>query len=288
MATGSPIDWTSAWSELAWQHDRPHRPRPSPDASRHGVPSPEPPQAMPNPNKQPPIAVMNGVTGRSNPRCKLAQGRATLEREKAVAEMPMHATYIDVGQLVFISVDLASAEGELAVGLARAMQTSKDGDKDGRFMWFIRKEYCSKERKHTWSKTPTFRVAADPDHPSKPYVTRELLSKVLPLEVKITKNSKKDLPRLDASCVRLLRELCLQRGLFVEEAPRSVYPQSPAVPATATDGEASATTTSKGKRAADEDQRIAHRLQQRKRESGKRRQVIYDDSSANPSDSSSE
>lgn len=84
----------------------------------------------------------------------------------------MHLDRVSVGMLVFIVVDMDSAEGELAIGLARAMQSCEDINGQWRFMWFVRKEWCTKERNcvtmRAWSKSPTFRVAADPCNPSKP------------------------------------------------------------------------------------------------------------------------
>lgn len=220
MIGGLPLSWASAWKELAWCHHRAHKPKstdvqitlsPNKDNSAGAAPTQKPMQTM----DRVPIALANGVTGRSNPLKEKKKAKDKVDRTAAVATMPEHIDGgVRTGQLVFISVDLQYAEGELAVGLARAMESCKEGEGECKFMWFVRNEWCKKDRQHQWSKTPTFRVAADPNNPARPYVTKEPLHKVLPLEVVTTKKSiKKDLPRLDSGCVKMVRELCMQRGL---------------------------------------------------------------------------
>lgn len=160
-----------------------------------------------------PLAVQNGVTGRNYPRKDKSKGTQEIKRRDAVRSLPEHLDAVTVGMLVFICVEKHSAEGELAIGLARAMQNCHT-DGECRFMWFVRKEWCAKERRHKWSNSPTFRVAADPSTPGRPYVTKEKMCKVAPVKVVLTEKSKKDLPRLDAECTRTIKEFCRQRGLL--------------------------------------------------------------------------
>lgn len=216
---GFPQSWESAWNKLAWRHTRAHRPervsRPTGSSSGCALGNDATSSAQAQPTQQElPLEILNGVTGLNNPKKDKVRAKADLDRQKTVGDLPDRVESVTVGTLVFISVELSSAEGELAVGLARAMQSTDKNE--CRFMWFIRKEWCVQPRKHEWSKTPTFRVAADPDDPTKPYITKEPLSKVLPLKVILTKASKANFPRLDANCVRMIKELCLQRDLVVQ------------------------------------------------------------------------
>lgn len=220
MTGGLPLSWEGAWDVLAWRHARPHQranlvvPVAAPIVANLRTPGQDNSKA----SEEIPLAVENGVTGRSNLKKDKIRGMSDVHRKKTVRTLPPHLDHVSVGMLVFIVVDLDSAEGELAIGLARAMQ-SCDGDAECRFMWFVRKEWCTKERKHSWSKSPTFRVAADPSDPSKPYVTKEHLRKVAPVEVVLTQKSKADYPRLDSECVRVLKEFCTQRGLWCPGPP---------------------------------------------------------------------
>lgn len=173
----------------------------------------------------------NGVTGRNNLKKHKSQAKLRAERFKAVQQMPEHARSVKAGELVLISVDVESAEGEVAVGLARALQNCDEGE--CRFLWFVRKEWCRRPRRHEWSKSPTFRVAADPTNAKKRYVTKEPLAKVLPVEVVTTEQSQRDHPRLDANCVRMIKEYCTQRGLVC--APKLA---TPSVDPTTTDDDA--------------------------------------------------
>lgn len=216
MKGGFPQSWDCAWDNLAWRHHRPHRSLPR---ERTTAQEGEPQEATSlgsgstpsHTHREVPISLVNGVTGRNNTKKAKKRDKDELDRHTSVSNLPSHLDKVTTGLLVFICVEVSSAEGELAVGLARAMQTCDTGE--CKFMWFVRKEWCKNPRKHEWSKTPTFRVAADPDHPSKPYVTKEPLSKVLPLDVVLTQKSKQNYPRLDSECVRKLKELCVQRGL---------------------------------------------------------------------------
>lgn len=229
MYHGSPISWETAWRLLAWHHASTQQAQPRAQDGNAAMSKQAvgvPPQNVSDNNGNPapsrkqrevPLAIENGVTGRNHARNAKKKARSAVERQQLVSNLPVHIESVTVGALVFISVDLRFAEGELAVGLARAMQSCDEGE--ARFMWFVRKEWCAKERKHEWSKTPTFQVAADPSNPSKPYVTKEPLRKVLPVKVILTKQCKKDYPRLDVECVRTIREFCVQNGLLNAQMP---------------------------------------------------------------------
>lgn len=227
MADGFPTSWESAWAELAWRHPRAHRPVPEANgaSSTAGVAGQDTTQGKQSTSIAPPqtdlpIAIVNGVSGRNNPRKDKARAMSNADLRALVAAMPAHLDQVKKGMLVFISVDLASAEGEFAIGLARAVADCDSGD--CQFTWFIRKEWCNKERKHKWSKSPTFRLAADPTNAKKAYVTKEPLAKVLPVQVTLTTTSKHNLPRLHADCVRTIRELCVQRGLLCNHEPVTI------------------------------------------------------------------
>lgn len=199
MTGGLPISWDAAWGQLAWRHPRAHKPHGAgrvhaTESSRTDPSSTREPGTFQE-SREVPLAVDNGVTGRNNPKKDRVKGTQEVSRRNAVRELPEHLGSVTAGMLVIIVVDKESAEGELAIGLARAMQ-SCDGDKECRFLWFVRNEWCTKERKHLWSKSPTFRVAANPENPKKPYITKEPLAKVCPVEVTLTEKSKRDSPRL--------------------------------------------------------------------------------------------
>lgn len=157
----------------------------------------------------------NGVTGLNNLKKHKTQAQKEATRRQEVHELPAHAESVAIDSLVLISVNKESSEGEMAVGLARAMESCESGD--CQFKWYVRKEWCRKPRRHAWSKSPTFRLAAHPTNQSKCYITREAIEKVLPLQVVVTANCKRDHPRLEAGCVRNLREFCMQRDLMCSE-----------------------------------------------------------------------
>lgn len=271
MNGGHPVSWDSTWDELAWRHPRPHRPTPSHPQVVEVVNKPY--VQIQDVAEQQPIALQNGLTSRNNP--KQAKKRALVARDckATAASLPRHANQVDIGQLVFVSVDLESAEGELAIGLARAMQSCESGE--CKLMWFVRKEWCKQPRRHEWSKSPTFRVAADPNNPSRPYMTKEHLRKVLPVRVSLTKTSKPNFPRLDASCVRMLRELCAQRGLSVP-SPSNISP--PHNDDSSEDDVGAPTEHTSSREQVVDEQRISSRLMSRKR-ACRRHHVICDNSS---------
>lgn len=273
MRTGHPVQWNEAWAKLAWMHPRAHAPR----RESSTPPSAAAPletfdcHTTPPSSTTLPLALDNGVTGRNNPRKDREHAAKGISREKAVAALPEHASQVTTGQLVFISVEIESAEGELAIGLARAMHNYEVGE--GEFMWYVRKEWIKKPHRFEWSKNPTFEVAADPDDPSKPYVTKEQLCKVLPIAVALTEGCKKNCPRIDAACVRMLRTLCAQRGLLqMQPKPQQEDGASRNEDATSSDDEV-AKHDHLSRPGVDE--LISHRVQSRKRV---RSQVIYEES----------
>lgn len=269
MNGGHPVSWDCAWAELAWCHPRRHRPlSATPSSPVVEITVNRPNAQLQCTNEQQPIALENGLTSRNNPKKAKKQALRAHECKTKAAALPSHANGIEIGQLVFVSVDLDSAEGELAIGLARVVQIC-DGD-ECKLMWFVRKEWCRQPRQHEWSKSPTFRVAADPNNAARSYMSRENVSKVLPIQVSLTKTSKTNFPRLDASCVRLLRELCSQRGLLVS-SPHNMPPQQND---DSSEGDVGRPTSDPCV-----DDRISSRLLSRKRAC--RRSVVRDDSSEN-------
>lgn len=211
MKGGTPKSWAVAWNDLAWRHKRQHQPAAAEGAASSVAANSDAHVTEPPLRQEVPLAMENGVTGRNYLRKHKEKAVADVARQNAVRDMPVHIDAVTVGMLVFISVDKASAEGELAVGLARALQDCNEGE--CKFIWFVRKEWCKMPRRHEWSKSPVFRIAADPSNPGKGYTTKEPLERVLPVEVVLTSQCKRDSPRLDVKCVRMLREFCVRRDL---------------------------------------------------------------------------
>lgn len=276
MHGGHPRSWVEAWGDLAWRHQRPHRPASvvaAPAAAARQPSAAEGAASRPIPQAEKSIHLENGVTGLNNLKKHKERARKDATRRKDVHVLPAHAQSIVVDSLVLISVDKESAEGEMAVGLARAMESCEGGE--CQFKWYVRKEWCTQPRKHMWSKSPTFRLAADPNSRSRCYVTREPLEKVLPLEVVVTANSKRDNPRLEAECVRMLRELCLQRDLICAE--RTAQNRSVSVRPSDSSDEDHVASTSEPQHGVE---RVADRVRAQKRRTLSRRIVIDHESSA--------
>lgn len=158
------------------------------------------------------MAIENGVTGRNYSKKQKKDAVTDMARSQAVEELPHHVESVVAGMLVLVSVAKRSAEGELAVGLARVLQSCDRGM--CKVLWFVRKDWCKKPRKFEWGKAPTFRVAADPTNATKRYITKEPLEKILPIKIETTENCKKDHPRLGVHCVRMIKEFCMQRDLI--------------------------------------------------------------------------
>lgn len=214
---GLPISWSASWAELAWRFKRPHRPpseRQTEQSSSGEGRAAAPAAALSRCRAQLPLELENGVTTRHNKRLDRSHAEADVKRQKAAASLNMHVEHVKKNSLVFVDVSsMESAEGEMAIGLARALEDCNSGNL--KLKWYVRKEW-STDKKHKWSTSPTFMVAGDPDQPRSAYVTQEPISNVLPLEVALTSKSTDTKPRLTAECVRMAREVCKQRGLIRE------------------------------------------------------------------------
>lgn len=132
-----------------------------------------------------PLALENGVTSRDNHRVDRARAKVQVSRQQLVAAL-LESSVKKVTKDSFVFVDVSSmevVEGEMAIGLARAMQDCSSGS--FKLKWYVRKEWI-RDKKHQWSSSPTFKVAGDPIEPKRAYVTTEPLDKVLPLKVNLT------------------------------------------------------------------------------------------------------
>lgn len=216
MSTGFPVAWNTVWSVLAWRHERPHRPTMNSQAALALEANQEnASQEEPKERCEEPLAIQNGATGLNNRRLDKKHAVADTRRRCNIEELPSHRENVSKGEFVFISVpDLTLPEGELQVGLAVALEDCAHDEQSCKFKWFIRCEWACKTPQHEWSKTPIFKVAGDPTNPKKAYISEEPLNRVLPVNVRLTQNCKGERPRLTAECVRVIRELCQQRGLI--------------------------------------------------------------------------
>lgn len=239
MQHGTPISWRKTWEELAWRFSRQYQPATTDataDAPAHAtIAGTAVLAATPNGGTphQPhatiartvlPLNIENGVTGRNNLRKDKARATINVRRAKEVACMEQHLKKVCANDLVLVDVsDMKVVEGEMAIGLARALE---DSDRNFcKLKWYIRKEW-SRAQQHAWSANPMFEVAGDPTDPTRPYMSTEPLEKVLPIVIQLTGKSTNSEPRLTAECVRMAREVCAQRGLC-RDPPTSTAQQQP-------------------------------------------------------------
>ena len=164
-------------------------------------------------------ALLNRATGGNVPHLSRVHADVGQKRRVNTAALPQHAAEVKAGQLYFIRTEQTVNEGQLCVGLARAMESTSDKDGSVKVKWFARNEWL-KGAQARWSKTPSFQGARDPDTGRVGFFTLEKLSDFIPLEPELTpaakKPANKDKPRLTADGVRALTEFCKQRGLVRE------------------------------------------------------------------------
>ena len=164
------------------------------------------PRAVPQP--QDPAeraALLNRATGGNVPHLGRVHADTNQKRRANTFAMPTHAAEVKAGELYFICTDPDVNEGELCVGLARALQSSSDATGSVEVKWFARNEWL-KGTHARWSKTPSFVFAREPGTGSV-FVTTEMITDFIPIVPALTpaakKESNKDKPRLTAEGVRL-------------------------------------------------------------------------------------
>ena len=138
---GTPFDWNTAWSKVAWRYDRPHKPQST------GPPQAEQQLEQPPPTNPLPAALVNKATGANAP--KLAKKHAAIYHavlEEAHKLPPKGNPSASKGQLCFAV--LPEPDGEFYVGLVRIEQCV-NGIVD--YVWWQRKS-----ESHLWADTPTF------------------------------------------------------------------------------------------------------------------------------------
>lgn len=221
MEHGLPISWSTAWAELAWRFKRAHQPQDLGEEQREC--GGEPLSSKAPHQVRIPLELENGVTSRNNKKVDRDRASKDVRRQVMVAALNEGSvSTVTKGSLVFVDVSgMEVGEGEMAIGLARAMQDCSSGQ--FKLKWYVRKEWVA-EKKHKWSSSPSFQLAGDPSNPKRAYVTMEPLNKVLPIQVKLTsKNVRAGSvnPRLTAQCVLLAREYCQQHGLSRKQQGRA-------------------------------------------------------------------
>ena len=161
-------------------------------------------------------ALLNRVTGGNVSKRSRSTAVKARALRQSVAAMSAHIEQVEKGNLYFIQLEPEVDEGELRVGLARADDDATEGT--FRVTWFSRIEWLRSSPCARWSLTPTFRLARDPHTGRVGYTSLEAVTDVLPLLPLLTPASltpqNSDRPRLLASSVRALTELCRQRDLI--------------------------------------------------------------------------
>jgi hypothetical protein len=234
MKFGTPCDWRANWKKLTLRFDRPHAkqlrgaaPADStgsthapPAAAATQIPAAAPEVAPPRPEDAAErAALLNRATGGNVSHLARVRADKNQKRRLSTAALPAHAAEVKAGELYFIRTEPEVNEGELCVGLARALESSTDHTSRIKVKWFARLEWL-KEARVCWSKTPSFRFAVNPLTGKVPYNSYEAGTDFLPIVPSLTPASQvpanKDKPRLTAEGVRALTEYCEQHGLRQE------------------------------------------------------------------------
>jgi hypothetical protein len=233
---GMPLDWDTIWDELAWRHDRPHRPQHDNDANKTTLAAPVAPAAptpaplsLPEPNlpdSLPPDvrqALINGVTDNSDTKALLARAQRILAIHREVHAMgaAKEVSIPEPGSLVF--VELTNFEGEFRVGLGRLATTQKpSSDNLLTVEWCVPKGFLKiveQRDSFTWKDTQTFEAYMPSGRVA---VTQEPKSKVLPVTVNLTEGStktyfpEKSLAHKDQT-IRLLGRCTSALRLYLQE-----------------------------------------------------------------------
>jgi hypothetical protein len=179
MESGSPVDWTESWRELAWRFDRPHQPRsneaPNSADTANGAESHNGTASQ----SHKPVDLINGVTGGNL--TKLTRKHALAKRSvvlEAAALGSKQITTVAIGELYFAVSD--AADGELFVKIVhtKSMDASSSSCEASRLQ--------RSETDFKWKETPTFKWSADAK------VENISFTSLLPVPVMLTKGTEKE------------------------------------------------------------------------------------------------
>jgi hypothetical protein len=211
MEHGSPFDWDTAWSNLAWRFDRPHKPRPTSEAPAGsstddaGSTSKDGQLEEPSKPQQRDPAILNGATGGNAKKSKKKQAVRSESVEDKAKALPAKGMEMVAAKALHFVVSPAP-DGELSVGLVRIEQAEAETVD---IAWWER--VGDSER---WPDCPTF----------KPFMPKGKVEKqakvdqeaLLAVPVELTKTSKANYNpnaksiagqkvRLTKACMTLLR-----------------------------------------------------------------------------------
>ena len=227
---GSPFDWAACWKDLCWRRPRAHQPRPiagaaaplatittSPPLDLALQPAPAPARMT---DQQ--LALLNGMTGKDAPKKTRKQGVTAQTNTNNAAALPKCLDSVTEGGLYFVSLEPSINEGDLRVGLARAVESKAIAEgqahEDVKVLvkWYARNEWLGSQHVWQWSDGPSFQVAKVPGTRNV-WKSPEPLSSFLPVRVQLTpaalEEGREDSPKLLAVCTRFLRAVCVKRDL---------------------------------------------------------------------------
>lgn len=241
---GQPVPWAELWRVLAFRFQRKHAeqehctrnecqareghqadsaPPSVGHRQEHGTRPPRAKKSQTQRLSAATLASHNGVTSINHLPAALARAQKVVKQiHNVLASLPDTVSKVEKLQLYFVRT--TASEGEFQVGLAQACEgASGDASTTVECKCFVRESWIHGKH-HEWGESPMFRVAGDPDQPSKAYKTRERLHDICPVRVECTPKCIKQgqatsKPKIRIQCMRLLRAWCETNGMLNDRPP---------------------------------------------------------------------